>query len=66
MARRGRPPGTGKPPGEKFILRTFKLPPDLWERFVSVVPDRERSATIREYMEREIKKRSGRRGQHDE
>ena len=52
----GRPKGTGKPEGEKYILRTFKFPPDLWEAFAAVVPDKERSERIREYMRREIAK----------
>ena len=58
-ARRGRPPGTGKPPGEKFVLKAFKFPPDLWDEFASVVPIQERSEKIRAYMRREIGKRKG-------
>jgi hypothetical protein len=61
-ARRGRPPGTGKPPGEKFVLKAFKFPPDLWEAFAAVVPEQERSERIRVYMRREIGKRKP--GQH--
>jgi hypothetical protein len=57
MAKSGRP---AKPPEEKFILKTFKFPPDLWEAFCAVVPEKERSATIREYVQREIRKRKGR------
>jgi len=57
MAKRGRPVGTGKPPGEKYILKAFKFPPELWEGFSSVVPRTEWSATIRKYMEREIQRR---------
>jgi hypothetical protein len=56
-ARRGRPPGTGKPPGEKFILKTFKFPPDLWEAFAAIVPEKERAERIRVYMRRELAKR---------
>jgi hypothetical protein len=56
--KRGRPIGSGKPPGEKFILRTFRFPPDLWESFSSLVPEKERSATIRRYLEMEIKRRA--------
>lgn len=55
--RRGRPPGTGKPPEEKFVLKAFKFPPDLWEEFASVVPVQERSKRIRAYMCREIARR---------
>jgi len=57
MAKRGRPVGSGKPPGEKFVLKAFKFPPELWEAFCAVVPDKKRSATIRGYMEREVRKR---------
>lgn len=57
MAKRGRPVGSGKPPGEKFILKAFKFPPDLWEAFSAVVPASERSATIRRYVELEVRKR---------
>ena len=57
MAKRGRPIGTGKPPGEKFILKAFKFPPDLWQDFSNMVPKTEWSATIRRYMEREVQKR---------
>ena len=57
MAKRGRPVGSGKPPGEKFILKAFKFPPDLWQEFSSAVPRTEWSATIRKYMEREIQRR---------
>jgi hypothetical protein len=57
MAKRGRRVGTGKPPGEKYVLKAFKFPPDLWEAFCAVVPVKERSATIREYVQREIRKR---------
>jgi hypothetical protein len=58
MAKRGRPVGTGKPAGEKYVLKTFKFPPDLWEAFCAIVPEKKRSATLREYMQREIKKRT--------
>jgi hypothetical protein len=61
MAKRGRPPGTGKPPGEKFVLRTFRFPPSLWEEFAAVVPAQERSKRIRDYMAREIRKHTDRR-----
>jgi hypothetical protein len=57
MAKPGRPVGTGKPPGEKYVLKAFKFPPVLWEEFCSVVPAKERSATIREYVRREIRRR---------
>jgi hypothetical protein len=60
MASRGRPKGTGKPPGEKYVLKAFKFPPELWEAFTRVVPRNERSATIRGYVEREIQRRKRR------
>jgi hypothetical protein len=55
MAKRGRPKGTGKPPGEKYVLKAFKFPPELWEAFTQVVPASERSERIRSYVEREVK-----------
>jgi hypothetical protein len=55
--KRGRPVGSGKPPGEKYILKAFKFPPDLWQAFSDAVPSSERSATIRRYVEQEVKKR---------
>lgn len=56
MAKRGRPVGSGKPPGEKYVLKAFKFPPDLWQAFSAVVPAKERSATIRRYVEQEVRK----------
>lgn len=55
--KRGRPVGTGKPPGERFVLKAFKFPPGLWEAFRAVVPRSERSATIRRYVELEVQRR---------
>lgn len=55
MATRGRPK---KALGEKYILKTFKFPPGLWEAFSKVVPLSERSETIRGYMAEEIAKRN--------
>jgi hypothetical protein len=57
MAKRGRPVGTGKPPAERYVLKAFKFPPDLWEAFAALVPASERSERIRTYMRREIGKR---------
>jgi hypothetical protein len=57
MQKKGRPVGTGKPAGEKFIFKGFKFPPTLWEEFSAVVPTSERSKTIRGYLEKEIQKR---------
>ena len=57
MAKRGRPVGSGKPPGEKFVLKTFRFPPSLWKEFADTVPRSEWSATIRIFMVHEIQKR---------
>lgn len=57
MAKRGRPKGTGKPPEEKYVLKAFRFPPALWEAFSKAVPRNERSKMIREYMEKEIRRR---------
>jgi len=57
MRKRGRPVGTGKPPGEKYVFRGFTLPPELWVAFCALVPAKERSATIRGYVEKEVRKR---------
>jgi hypothetical protein len=56
MAKRGRPPGTGKAAGEKFVLKAFKFPPDLWDAFSALVPEKERSERLRDYMRREIRR----------
>ncbi len=56
-AKRGRPPGTGKPSGEKFVLKSIKVPPEFWEAFAAVVPASERSERIHDYVRREIAKR---------
>jgi len=57
MATRGRPKGTGKPPGEKYVLKAFKIPPALWQDFAKAVPKSERSATIRGYIMKEVARR---------
>jgi hypothetical protein len=61
-AKRGRPVGTGKPAGEKYVLKAFKFPPDLWEAFAAIVPASERSQRIRDYMGREISEHRDRQG----
>ena len=55
MATRGRPK---KPAAEKYVLKAFKFPPELWEAFSAAVPMRERSETIRGYMVAEVAKRN--------
>lgn len=62
MAKRGRPVGTGKPPGEKYVFKGFRFPPDLWEEFCAVVPASQRSETLRSYMEKEVAQRSKKKG----
>jgi hypothetical protein len=49
--------GSGKPPGEKFLIKTFSVPPELWGEFVSLVPHKERSHTLCQYIQREVKRR---------
>ena len=58
MKKRGRPIGSGKPPEEKYVLKAFRFPPDLWEAFTRVVPKNKRSEIIRGYMEKEIARRT--------
>jgi hypothetical protein len=53
-AKMGRPP---KATGEEFVLKSFKVPPDLWAEFVALVPDKERSEMMRSYMRKEIARR---------
>jgi hypothetical protein len=55
-AKRGRPVGTGKPAGEKYVLKSFTFPPDLWEAFAAIVPGKERSEKLSEYMRKEVAK----------
>jgi hypothetical protein len=62
MAKMGRPVGSGKPPGEKFVMKTFRFPPALWKEFADAVPMSLRSATIRGYMEEAIQKSKRQRG----
>lgn len=54
MPKRGRPK---KDATEKYVLKAFKFPPEMWEEFASLVPSKERSATLRDYVKREIKRR---------
>ena len=60
MAKRGRPVGSGKSPEDKFVLKAFKFPPQLWEEFIRIVPKNERSEMIRQYVQKEIRRRKRR------
>jgi hypothetical protein len=39
-----------------YVLRSFKFPPELWERLEARVPDRRRSAFVRRAIERELER----------
>jgi len=55
--RRGRPVGTGKPlkpPDEKFVAFTVRMPPSLVAEFRRRVPARQRAAFIRRAIEQEL------------
>lgn len=54
MSKAGRPK---TPKEEKFIARSVRFHPRLWEEFSAMVPAGERSAMIRRLLERELKKR---------
>src|SRR6187549_3182493 len=47
----GRP---SKPPEERSLTRTFKVPPDLWREVETYVPRGERSAAIQEALRRTV------------
>jgi hypothetical protein len=51
--RMGRPP---KPEEEKFVARSIRFPPALWEAFSELVPEGQRSGTIQRLVEREVKR----------
>jgi hypothetical protein len=46
-----RPRGTVKSPEEKYISRNIRFPPALWAEIERRVPERERSAFIRQAIE---------------
>jgi hypothetical protein len=54
MPKIGRPK---KSSDEKFIARSVRFHPRLWEEFSALVPAGERSAAIHRLLERELKKR---------
>lgn len=48
---RGRPP---KPEGEKYVIKAFRLPPELWIELEAAVPKGERSKVIQAGLRREL------------
>lgn len=54
MTKLGRPKKTDD---EKFIARSVRFHPRLWEEFSELVPAGERSALIQRLLERELKRR---------
>jgi hypothetical protein len=47
-----RPKGTGKPAGEKYVVKSFSLPPEVWAEVEAWVPVRERSRLVAECLKR--------------
>jgi metal-responsive CopG/Arc/MetJ family transcriptional regulator len=58
----GRPP---KRPEDRFVTRTYSVPPDLWAEVEQFIPVRERSPFIQACLRREVarRKREGERQQ---
>lgn len=52
-----RPRGTGKPAGEKYVVKAFSCPPDLWADVEAYIPVKERSALLQACLRREVAKR---------
>jgi hypothetical protein len=48
--RRGRPPGTGKPAAERYVLVAFRVPPALRDEINELVPEQERSEFFRKAL----------------
>jgi hypothetical protein len=53
----GRPPGTGKPEGKKYLVKTFSIPPDLWRDVEAFIPQGDRSPLIQECLKRAVRRR---------
>jgi hypothetical protein len=58
----GRPP---KPEGEKYIIRSFACPPDLWDEVQQFIPPKERSQLIQGCLRREVAKQKRERGKEE-
>jgi hypothetical protein len=56
-----RPQGTGKAPGEKFVTKPIKWPPDLWREVEARVPEGERSEFIRQAVRDALLRRAAER-----
>jgi hypothetical protein len=59
-----RPIGTGKPPDERYITRAVKWPPELWKEVEERIPERERSAFVRQAVKDALLRRAAERLQH--
>ena len=59
-----RPRGTGKAPGDKYVTKAMKWPPELWLEVVENIPERERSAFIRQAVKDALLRRAAERLQH--
>lgn len=53
MTRVGRPK---KSPDEKYVTRSVRFPPGLWQSWMEIVPPRQRSSALHLLMEREIRR----------
>jgi hypothetical protein len=54
-----RPKGTGKPPGEKYVVKLVRWPPELWARIEAATEEGDRAAFIRAAVERALPKGNG-------
>ncbi len=62
----GRPPGQGKPPGEKFVAMVVRFPPEELAAFRAVIPAGDRSLFVRELIRRGLGSCLARRAQEEE
>lgn len=51
---RGRPP---KPEGERYVMGSFRFPPDLWRDVIRWIPKGQRSAIVTTCLRRAIARR---------
>lgn len=54
MGKRGPKP---KPEEERFVMKSFRFPPELWAQVEAYIPRGERSAIIQDCLERAVKRR---------